>query len=171
MTPRRTIMIGGAAMMIAGSMPAFAKERDTMTDHIATLRRVIESWHRADVEGVMACLHPDIIWNNSGGIRAPLRGADAMRKTLEGMKGRITNNRWRLFDVAQDGDKVWMEGVDEFDTVDGVRVAIPYCGILDFKDGLIHHWREYFDGRLQENQLAGQGVSEHVEAMLARPAV
>lgn len=170
MIDRRTIMIGGTAMVFAGSVPALAEERQ-MTDHIATLRRVIESWHRADIDGVLACLHPDVVWNNSGGIRAPIRGRDTMRKALEAMKGRITNNRWRLFDVAQVGDKVWMEGVDEFDTADGIRVAIPYCGILEYTDGLIHQWREYFDGRLQENQLAGQGVNEHVEAMLVRPTV
>lgn len=98
-------------------------------------------------------------------------GREAMRAVLESMKGRITNNRWRLFDVAQVGDTVWMEGVDEFDTADGIRVAIPYCGILEYEDGLIRQWREYFDGRLQENQLAGQGVSAHVDAMLDRPTV
>ncbi|MDM7955103.1 nuclear transport factor 2 family protein [Blastomonas sp.] len=142
-----------------------------MTDHIATLKRVIESWHRSDVEGVLACLHEDVIWNNSGGIRAPIMGREAMRAALESMKGRITNNRWRLFDFAQAGDTVWMEGVDEFDSTDGIRVAIPYCGILEYEDGVIRHWREYFDGRLQEDQLAGKGVSPHVDAMLDRPTV
>jgi limonene-1,2-epoxide hydrolase len=162
--------IGSAALFGVCSIPALAKER-VMKDHVATLRRVIEGWHRADVDAVIACLHPDVVWNNSGGMRAPITGRETMRKTLEAMKGRLTNNRWRLFDVCQDGDKVWMEGVDEFDTMDGTRVAIPYCGILEFEDGLIRQWREYFDGRLQEDHIAGKGVSEHVEAMLARPAV
>ncbi|HWK36823.1 nuclear transport factor 2 family protein [Sphingomonas sp.] len=142
-----------------------------MADHIQTLRNVIESWHRADVEGVLANLHEDITWNNSGGMKPPIQGKATMRATLEAMKGRLKNNRWRLFDVAQDGDKVWMEGVDEFDTADGTRIAIPYCGILEYEDGLIRKWREYFDGRLQEEQIAGKGVRPTVDAMLDRPAV
>ena len=142
-----------------------------MTDHIASLKRVIDSWHRADAEGVLAELHDDITWNNSGGMKPPIQGKDTMRKTLEAMKGRLKNNRWRLFDVAQVGDTVWMEGVDEFDTMDGTRVAIPYCGILSYEGGKIRHWREYFDGRLQDEQIAGKGVRETVDHMLNRKAV
>lgn len=168
---RRTVMTGAVATGFLAALPAMAKERTGMSKNIETLRRVIAAWHDADVEGVLANLHDDIIWNNSGGMRAPIRGKEVMRKTLEAMKGRIRNNRWRLFDVADADGKVWMEGVDEFDTADGKRVAIPYCGILEYEDGLIKHWREYFDGRLQEMHVAGEPVSEHVEAMLARPTV
>ena len=144
---------------------------DQKPDNVATLRKVISSWHEADVEGVLACLHEDITWNNSGGMKPPIQGKAQMRKTLEAMKGRLKNNRWRLFDVAAVGETVWMEGVDEFDTMDGTRIAIPYCGILDYEDGVIRHWREYFDGRLQDEQVAGKGVRDTVDAMLARPAV
>ena len=168
MITRRTIMIGSAALAV--TFPAFATERD-MLDNIATLRKVISSWHDADVEGVLACLHEDITWNNSGGMKPPIQGKSQMRKTLEAMKGRLKNNRWRLFDVAAVGDTVWMEGVDEFDTMDGTRIAIPYCGILNYEGGVIRHWREYFDGRLQDEQVAGKGVRDTVDVMLARPAV
>lgn len=168
MIDRRTIVIGGLALGV--TPPALAKERP-MTDHIASLRRVIDSWHRADAEGVLAELHDDITWNNSGGMKPPIQGKDMMRKTLDAMKGRLKNNRWRLFDVAQVGDTVWMEGVDEFDTLDGTRVAIPYCGILNYEGGKIRHWREYFDGRLQDEQIAGAGVRDTVDAMLDRKAV
>jgi limonene-1,2-epoxide hydrolase len=162
------MMIGGAAVLVA--TPALTKERP-MADHIASLKRVIESWHRADADGVLAELHDDITWNNSGGLKPPIQGKAQMAATLGAMKGRLKNNRWRLFDVAQVGDTVWMEGVDEFDTMDGTRVAIPYCGILNYEDGKIRHWREYFDGRLQEEQIAGKGVRPTVDAMLTRKAV
>ncbi len=161
-------MMGGVAVAVTG--PALSRERH-MTDHIASLKRVIDSWHRADADGVLAELHDDITWNNSGGMKPPIQGKETMRKTLEAMKGRLKNNRWRLFDVAQVGDTVWMEGVDEFDTMDGTRVAIPYCGILNYEGGKIRHWREYFDGRLQDEQIAGKGVRPTVDDMLNRKAV
>lgn len=141
-----------------------------MPGHIDTLRAVIAAWERLDVEGVLAHLHDEIIWNNSGGIRRPVEGKEAMRKALLAMKGNIAESRWRLFDWAEKGDVVWMEGVDEFLRKDGILIVVPYAGVLEFEGPVIRRWREYFDGRLQEKMLAGEGVPATVEAMLDRPA-
>lgn len=141
-----------------------------MASHIDTLRAVIAAWGRLDVEGVLEHLHDDITWNNSGGLRKPVQGKEAMRKALLAMKDKIADSKWRLFDWAEKGDVVWMEGADEFIRKDGVRIAVPYAGVLEFEGAVIRHWREYFDGRLQEKMLAGEGVSPEVEAMLDRPA-
>lgn len=141
-----------------------------MPGHIDTLRAVIAAWERLDVEEVLKHLHDDITWNNSGGLRKPVEGKGAMRKALLTMKDKIAQSNWRLFDWAEKGDVVWMEGVDEFVRKDGIRIAVPYAGVLEFEGGMIRRWREYFDGRLQEQMLAGEGVPATVEAMLDRPA-
>mgnify|MGYP000038248726 CR=1 FL=1 len=141
-----------------------------MAKHIDTLRALIEAWGRLDIEGVLVHLHDDITWNNSGGLRKPVQGKAAMRAALESMKGKIADSKWRLFDWAEVGDTVWMEGVDECIRKDGIRVAVPYAGVLEFEGKVIRKWREYFEGRLQEKMLAGEGVSAEVEAMLDRPA-
>ncbi|MEQ8935487.1 MAG: nuclear transport factor 2 family protein [Amphiplicatus sp.] len=138
--------------------------------NINVLRELIAAWSRLDIEGVLVHLHDDIVWNNSGGLRKPILGKKAMRAALESMKGNIEESKWRLFDWAEVGDTVWMEGVDEFIRKDGIRIAIPYAGVLEFEGKVIRKWREYFDGRLQEKMLAGEGVSPEVEAMLDRPA-
>ncbi|MEX6633370.1 nuclear transport factor 2 family protein [Hyphococcus lacteus] len=140
-----------------------------MANNINVLRAIIAAWARQDVEGVLEHLHEDITWNNSGGVRKPVQGKAAMRKALESMKGTIKESNWRLFGWAEVGNTVWMEGADEFMRNDGIRIAVPYAGTLEFEDGVVRIWREYFDGRLQEKQLAGEPVSEHVEAMLDRP--
>jgi limonene-1,2-epoxide hydrolase len=142
-----------------------------MGRNVQTLKDLIAAWRRLDVEGVLVHLHEDFAWYNTGGLKPPLRGKDAMRSTLQAMAKVIKEGRWRLFDVAESGSTVWMEGVDEFIRHDGVRVAVPYAGTLEFKDGLILNWREYYEGRLIEQQMAGQGVSAEVEELLARPEV
>jgi len=142
-----------------------------MGQNIDTLRAVIAAWRNQDVEGVVRHLHDDITWNNSGGLRPPLQGKAEMRKALERMAEGIEESRWRLFDCAEVGDTVWMEGVDELIGKDGTRVAIPYAGVLEFQDGLIKEWREYFQGELLTQMRAGEGVSSDVEAMLDRPEV
>ncbi|WP_411817467.1 nuclear transport factor 2 family protein [Hyphococcus sp. DH-69] len=140
-----------------------------MSKHINTLRAIIDAWARQDVEGLVKHLHEDVTWNNSGGFRKPLKGREAMRRALERMKDQIEESKWCLYGWAEVGDTVWMEGADEFIRKDGIRIAVPYAGVLEFEGDVVKHWREYFDGRLQEQQLAGEPVSEYVEAMLDRP--
>jgi len=142
-----------------------------MAKHIESLKSLIGAWRRLDVEGVLVHLHDDFVWYNSGGLKPPLQGKANMRSTLQTMAKGIKEGKWRLFNVAEVGSTVWMEGVDEFISTDGIRVAIPYAGTLEFKDGLIFIWREFYEGRLIEQQMAGQGVSAEVEALLDRPEV
>ena len=142
-----------------------------MARHIETLRSVINAWRRLDIDGVLEHIHDELVWNNSGGLKPPLHGKEAMRATLEEFAGIIKEGRWRLFDWAEVGDTVWMEGVEEFFTHDGRHVAIPYAGILEFQDGLIMNWREYFEGRILEDMLEGGTMSPEVSAMLDRPEV
>jgi limonene-1,2-epoxide hydrolase len=142
-----------------------------MKAHADTLRTMIAKWQELDVEGVLACIHDDITWNNSGGARAPVQGKAAMRKALEAMRDNIAETKWRLFACTEAGNTVWMEGVDEFLRKDGKRVAIPYAGLLEFEDGLIRHWREYFDSKLIDRALSGDGVPPSVDAMLLRETV
>lgn len=142
-----------------------------MGKNTEALHGLIAAWRRQDVEGVLGHVHEDITWNNSGGLRAPLQGKAEMRKLLERMAEDIEEARWRLFDCAEVGNTVWMEGVDEFIAKDGTRIAIPYAGVLEFEDGLIIQWREYFEGKLIDDMRSGKGVSPHVEAMLDRPAL
>ena len=140
-----------------------------MASNIETLRSVIKSWRSLDIDGVLEHIHDDLVWNNSGGLKPALRGKEAMREVLEGFAAIIKEGRWRLFDWAEVGNTVWMEGVEEFFTHDGKHVAIPYAGILEFQDGLIVNWREYFEGRILEDMLEGGPMSPEVAAMLDRP--
>lgn len=142
-----------------------------MGRHIDTLHDVIEAWHRLDIEGVLSHLHDDFVWNNSGGMMPTIEGKEAMRAALTRMAAKTKSNAWRLFDYAEVGDTVWMEGVDEFIQTDGVRLAVPYAGVLEFKDGRILKWREYFNAYVQTSQREKKEVSPLVEAMLDRPVV
>lgn len=139
--------------------------------HMDTLHDIMEAWHRLDIDGVMDRLHDDFVWNNSGGMMPTIDGKPAMRAALEKMASKLESNAWRLFDYAEVGDTLWMEGVDEFFGKDGTRLAVPYAGVLEFKDGKILKWREYFNAYVQTSQREEKVVSPLVEAMLDRPIV
>ena len=67
-----------------------------MGKHMNTLHDVMEAWHDLDVDGVLAHLHDEFVWNNSGGMRATIDGKDAMRAVLTEMAKKTANNRWQL---------------------------------------------------------------------------
>lgn len=133
------------------------------------LLAVIAAWKTQDVEGVLAQVTDDIVWQNSGGYAPAIRGKPAMRAALTAMAPIIAESRWRVFDYAESENRLFMEGVDEFITKAGPRVAIPYAGVLRFRGQLIAGWTEYFDGRLSAMMKTGVGVPASVDEMIGRP--
>jgi limonene-1,2-epoxide hydrolase len=73
-----------------------------------------------------------------------------MNKFGKGMEG----IQVKLRHIVEVGDVVFHEGVETY-TRKGRKVALPYCGVFDFKDGKIIGWRDYFDYATLERQLAG----------------
>ena len=51
------------------------------TDHERIARRVLEAWNAHDVERVVACYTPDLVYR-APGTRGEVRGADAFRRYL-----------------------------------------------------------------------------------------
>lgn len=164
---RRTLMAAAGAL---AATPAFAKD-SPMPRLYPVLETIIAAWKAQDIEGVLACVTDDIVWRNSSGYAPAIKGKAAMRAALTNMKAAIKpgSNTWRIFDYAESADRLFMEGVDEFDLVTGQHVAIPYAGSLQFRGGLVSEWREYFDGRISADMKAGKPMSAEVKEMLDRP--
>ncbi|MBU1376488.1 MAG: nuclear transport factor 2 family protein [Alphaproteobacteria bacterium] len=168
---RRTLISAAAATgALAAASPALAKE-SSMPRLFPVLEAIIAAWKKQDVEGVLACVTDDIVWRNSSGYAPAIKGKAAMRTALNTMKAAIKpgSNTWRIFDYAESADRLFMEGVDEFDLTTGQHVAIPYAGSLQFRGALVSEWREYFDGRISSDMKAGKPMSAEVTEMLDRP--
>jgi len=77
--------------------------------------------------------------------------------------------QWRIFTYAEAGDRLFLEGVDDYTTADGKRVATPYAGVLDFRSDLIVGWRDYVDLGVAAEQKSGVALTRQVEMLLDRP--
>lgn len=44
-----------------------------MAKNIETLKLLISNWRKQDIDGVLALVDEDFTWNNSGGLRPPLK--------------------------------------------------------------------------------------------------
>ena len=139
--------------------------------HIQILLGLINAWKAKDIDGVLAFMHDDIVWHYAAVIAPPLKGKAKARKLLEGMAPQLRDVTWRIFDHAEKGDRLFVEGVDEYVSAEGRLVSAPYAGVVEFRDGKIIGLREYFDMGAVNALKAGEPMKEHVGAMIAREAV
>ena len=52
---------------------------------------------------------------------------------------------WDIHQIAEDDrGNVFTERTDKF-LINGKWVELPVCGVMTFSDGLMTHWRDYFD--------------------------
>lgn len=142
MKNRRDFVVAAAALpAIATATTAAAGASGTLYGRYIDL---IRKWKAHDIDGVMAHIHEEIVWYPFVG-GPPVLGKAAMRKYLEGLAGKRQSNDWRVFFHAERGEQLFVEGADDFRTDQGVRIAVPYAGVLDYRDGLIVGWRDYAD--------------------------
>jgi limonene-1,2-epoxide hydrolase len=140
-----------------------------MGRHYDILLKVIETWQTKDAEGVLAHLHEDIIWHYAAAAMPPIRGKAMARKLLTRFQQDMHGIQWRIFAHAEVGDTLFIEGVDDYQSTDGHRIATPYAGVLDFRDGLISGWRDYVDIGVLAQQKAGEPLSKQVLELINRP--
>lgn len=142
-----------------------------MAGHYETLETLIDAWKRGDVATVTDLMTDDIVWHYAAAIAPPLSGKAAAVEFLTNFRATMGEVRWRIFHHAESGPLLFLEGVDEYVGTDGVRVAAPYAGVLEFRDGKVCAWRDYFDMGLVQRMKAGKDAPDHVEALISRPAV
>jgi limonene-1,2-epoxide hydrolase len=138
---------------------------------IETMLSVLAAWTARDVEGALAHLHDDIVWHYAAAVAPPIRGRAQARRFLDGFSAQIQEVRWRIFDYAEREGRLFVEGVDEYVDVDGRLVSAPYAGVLEFRDGKIIAWRDYFDSGVVNALKDGAEASPHLRTLIAREAL
>jgi limonene-1,2-epoxide hydrolase len=142
-----------------------------MTPRIEILQAIIEAWKAKDIEAVLSHMDEEIVWHFAVAAERPLRGKAQARKFLERFGAGMNDIRWRVFDYLESGDRLFVEGVDEFRTNEGRTVMAPYAGVLDFRGDLVVGWRDYVDVGVMAAQRAGEPHSDQVKALSDRPAI
>lgn len=140
-------------------------------NHLRVMLDLIECWKARDIDGVLALMDDDIVWHYAAAIAPPVRGKAKARKLLEVLSPQISEVRWRIFDYAEREDRLFVEGVDEYVSAQGRLVSAPYAGVVEVRNCRIVGLREYFDLGVVNALKAGEPMTEHVRALIAREAV
>jgi len=135
---------------------------------IQQFQKVIDAWQRKDVEAVLGAMSDDVVWHYAAAIAPPARGKAEARAFIDRFGAGIAEVRWRIFHHAEDGDRLFVEGVDEYTTTGGVDVAAPYAGVIEFTGDKISGWRDYVDRGVIEAMKAGGGYSKQVRELIGR---
>ncbi|MDE2620822.1 MAG: nuclear transport factor 2 family protein [Sphingomonadales bacterium] len=123
-----------------------------MTTNSALVEAFIAAWNAGDGPAIIAAFAPDAVYHNVP--MAPLVGVAAIAAAIEGLIGGMSDIRWELHAIAEDGaGRVLTERTDAF-RMAGAPVALPVMGIFEFRDGLITRWSDYFDLATYQAQLA-----------------
>jgi limonene-1,2-epoxide hydrolase len=172
---RRKFMLASASASIAAA-PAVARaargdSHTTGSSYIDVVTGLITDWRRKDIDAVLSRITHDIVWYTHVGSQ-PKRGTAEMRAFLEPMAAGISDIRWRIYNHAVSGNRIFLEGADDFVlAAENRRVAIPYMGIMAFRGSLICEWRDYFDRGLFDRLKAGETPPPEITELLNRPAI
>lgn len=113
-----------------------------------TPRQTVEAfmghWNACDIGAMMALCADDIVYHNIP--MEPIHGSGAMRTMIDTFLADIASCDWQTHAIAENGTTVLTERTDAFTFKDGRRAAIRVMGTFELgADGLITHWRDYFD--------------------------
>jgi limonene-1,2-epoxide hydrolase len=115
-----------------------------MSAFIEIVKSIQSANERRDRAAILALVTPDLEYHYHVGSK-PVRGPEGLGRFLDSYWARSKDPVWQITSFAQDGDKLLMEGWEEFtDTTNGQRVTNRYMGVMEFRDGKIARWRDYF---------------------------
>lgn len=119
------------------------------------IRRILAK----DLDGALELCAEDLEYDNVP--METLHGKDAARAFLEPMLGDEVGVSWVIHRQVAAGDgaaggsgTVLNERTDSFQFGD-IHIDLPVAGVFEVRDGRITLWRDYFDLRTFETQMAG----------------
>jgi limonene-1,2-epoxide hydrolase len=117
-----------------------------MNNPMEVIDAMIAGWTKRDVKAIMACFSADAIWNNIP-YRA-IAGRDAIETSIAAFLGTVQSVEFKIHHAGMIGpDIVVNERSDIFVNNEGRRIDLQVMGIFEVHEGLITHWRDYFDAK------------------------
>jgi limonene-1,2-epoxide hydrolase len=118
-----------------------------------TVREFIAAFNANDLARIMAFFAEDAVYHNIP--VQPVQGTAAIRAVLQGFLGMASEVDWIVRHLGETPDGVVLtERTDRF-LVRGKWIELPVMGAFALRDGKIVEWRDYFDMKQFQDQLAG----------------
>ena len=101
----------------------------------------IQAWNDMNWDGIEALFTDDVVYHNIP--MSKLNGKTEAMTVIRGMQPQSVD--WVVLNIAENGNVVMTERVDNFVMDDGKELSLPVMGTMEITDGKISAWRDYFD--------------------------
>jgi limonene-1,2-epoxide hydrolase len=116
------------------------------------VRSFVAAFNANDLARIMAFFAEDAVYHNIP--VQPVQGTAAIRAVLQGFMGMASEVDWVVHHLAETQDGVVLtERTDRF-LVRGKWIELPVMGAFAVRDGRIAEWRDYFDMKQFQDQVA-----------------
>lgn len=112
----------------------------------------LDAWGRGDAEGMAAPYAEDIVWYPNRSMR-PVHGKAAMLGFMQKFGSGMTDMFYEQTLMIEKDNMLFVEGTENY-TKMGKKITVPYAGVVEFRGDKIVAWRDYFDLKSLEAQLA-----------------
>lgn len=126
----------------------------------ATVTAFIHALTNGDAEGAAKLCTEDLEFENVPLDPPVQRGRDRILAGLTHLVRHCSLVQWDIPRQIEQGDVVVNERVDRFVFRDGTDLSVPVVGIFTLRDGLICHWRDYYDYSMWQKNLNGRSWPE-----------
>ena len=114
-----------------------------MTNHIKLARDFITAWEDKNLNQILNMMAKNCKYHNIP--MQPLEGHDNIKSFIAPVIEMSQKIVWDIHQIADDDTgNVFTERTDKF-LINDTWIELPVCGIMTFADGLMTHWRDYFD--------------------------
>ena len=110
----------------------------------------IQAWNDKDWDAIEDAFTDDVVYHNIPMER--LEGKAAASAGIRAMQPQSVD--WQVLNIAENGNVVLTERVDNFVMQDGKEISVPVMGTMEIEDGKIKAWRDYFDLATFTQQMA-----------------
>jgi ketosteroid isomerase-like protein len=110
---------------------------------IDVIRRLQQAIAAKDKDAFLAFFAPDVEYHYHVGTR-PLVGRDWVEKFITKYWANNSSATWVIDHYAEAEGRLFTEGREQYLNADGQTVSHAYMGIIEFRDGLVTGWRDYF---------------------------
>ena len=110
----------------------------------------IQAWNEKNWDAIEAAFTEDVVYHNIP--MDPAEGKTAAMAIIRGMEPEEVD--WEVLNIAENGNAVLTERVDNFVMPGGKKLSLPVMGTMEIQDGKIKAWRDYFDLASFTSQMA-----------------
>ncbi|MEV0598708.1 nuclear transport factor 2 family protein [Streptomyces sp. NPDC050315] len=121
------------------------------TDAEKRIRSAYDAFHRRDIDAILSCFDPAVVWVHPDGMRevglgGPKYGHDGMREFLAQVPNVLGGMVLYPHEFLVDGNRVIVLGTREVTSRDGRTATLRFVHSWTLgADGLAVHFEDYFD--------------------------